>query len=462
MRANVGLLLQETLLPDVTVREAIAQGRPGASDAEIEAAARAAGAHEFVAALPDGYATRLGQRGRTLSGGQRQRLAIARALVRDTPVLVLDEPTTGLDAAAKAALLGPLRALAAGRTTIVVSHDPDVLAWADRVVTIADGRRGRRRSVGGRAHEAARPGARLGDGLEVIAHLARSNVLDVYDAWSERRGCRVAVKALRPDRLRDARARGGAAARGAAARAARPSAPRARLRGARRRAAGRGAGDAARRDARRADRASAGSSAAETAHLGLQLGSALRYLHGEGLVHLDVKPSNVIAHAGAAKLIDLSIARRPGRVKAGLGTWCNLAPEQARGGLAGPPADVWGLGTVLYEALTGAPPFGDDDDGEYPCLERRADRVRSHRPRAPRALAEAIDAALEPDPADRPAIEELLDVLDAHAGRPAGPGRWSRRARAGAAAPPSAARRRRPGARGRTARARRTRPRAGR
>ena len=140
VRANVGLLLQETLLPDVTVREAIAQGRPGASSAEIEAAARAAGADGFVRALPDGYDTRLGQRGRTLSGGQRQRLAIARALVRDTPVLVLDEPTTGLDAAAKAALLGPLRALAAGRTTIVISHDPEVLAWAERVVTVADGR----------------------------------------------------------------------------------------------------------------------------------------------------------------------------------------------------------------------------------------------------------------------------------------------------------------------------------
>ena len=92
-----------------------------------------------MAALPDGYDTRLGQRGRTLSGGQRQRIAIARALVRDTPVLVLDEPTTGLDGDAKAALLGPLRRLAAGRTTIVISHDPDVLAWADRVVTLQDG-----------------------------------------------------------------------------------------------------------------------------------------------------------------------------------------------------------------------------------------------------------------------------------------------------------------------------------
>ncbi len=90
--------------------------------------------------VPAGYDTRLGQRGRTLSGGQRQRIAIARALVRDTPVLVLDEPTTGLDADAKAALLEPLRALAAGRTTILISHDPDVIAWADRVIHVEDGR----------------------------------------------------------------------------------------------------------------------------------------------------------------------------------------------------------------------------------------------------------------------------------------------------------------------------------
>jgi subfamily B ATP-binding cassette protein MsbA len=140
LRENVGLLLQETLLPDVTVREAIAHGRSGATAPDVEAAARAAGAHGFISALPDGYETRLGQRGRRLSGGQRQRIAVARALVRDTPLLVLDEPTTGLDGFAKAALLEPLGALVEARTTILISHDPDVVAQADRVVELRDGR----------------------------------------------------------------------------------------------------------------------------------------------------------------------------------------------------------------------------------------------------------------------------------------------------------------------------------
>jgi ATP-binding cassette subfamily B protein len=140
LRENVGLLLQETLIPDVTAAEAIAYGREGATREEIEAAARAAGAHGFISALPEGYDTRLGQRGRRLSGGQRQRVAIARALVRDTPVLVLDEPTAGLDGAAKELVLEPLRGLAGARTTILISHDPDVVEQADRVVSLRDGR----------------------------------------------------------------------------------------------------------------------------------------------------------------------------------------------------------------------------------------------------------------------------------------------------------------------------------
>ena len=140
VREHVGVLAQETLLPDLTVREVIAQGRDGATAGEIRDAARAAGAHGFIEALPDGYETRVGQRGRSLSGGQRQRVAIARALLRDPAVLVLDEPTTGLDAEAREALRLPLMRLAAGRTTIVITHDPAVAGWADRVVELHAGR----------------------------------------------------------------------------------------------------------------------------------------------------------------------------------------------------------------------------------------------------------------------------------------------------------------------------------
>ena len=269
------------------------------------------------------------------------------------------------------------------------------------------------------------PGAEVG-GADVIAHLARSNVLDVYDAWDRERGCRVAVKTLRPDRRRDPRARAALLREGRLlARLDHPHLVRAyAVRGGERPAVVleslRGATLGALLERERLG-------AAEASHLGLQLGSALRYLHGRGLVHLDVKPSNVIAHAGAATLIDLSIARRPGRVKAGTGTWCSLAPEQARGDYAGPAADVWGLAALLHEALTGAAPFGDEDgDAEYPCLDRAAPPVRALRPRAPRALAAAVDAGLAPDPAARLPLPALLDVLDEHAGRPAGPGRWRR------------------------------------
>jgi ATP-binding cassette, subfamily B, bacterial len=139
LRAHVGLLLQDTQLPDVPLGDAIAHGRLGANRREIEAAAHAAGLDAVVAALPDGFATPIGPGGSRLSGGERRRLAIARAFVRDTPVLVLDEPTTGLDEAARDALLAPLRELTRGRTTIVISHDPAVVGWADRVVELHDG-----------------------------------------------------------------------------------------------------------------------------------------------------------------------------------------------------------------------------------------------------------------------------------------------------------------------------------
>ncbi|HSJ18778.1 MAG TPA: protein kinase, partial [Solirubrobacterales bacterium] len=124
----------------------------------------------------------------------------------------------------------------------------------------------------------------------------------------------------------------------------------------------------------------------DAAQLGLQLGSAVRYLHANGVLHLDLKPSNVVAEAGRARLIDLSVARPPGSARAGIGTWCYMAPEQASGGSLGHAADVWGIGAVLFEAAVGEAPFedrtGDEDDfltgssgldtytGPWPQLER--------------------------------------------------------------------------------------------
>ncbi|MGK4584378.1 ABC transporter ATP-binding protein [Kitasatospora sp. HPMI-4] len=140
LRENVAVVLQETLVFHGTVRENIAYGRPEATEAEILAAARAADAHEFITGLPDGYDTVVGQRGRLLSGGQRQRLAIARAMIRDAPVLVLDEPTTGLDAESARRIIGPLRLLMAGRTTIIISHNLLTVRDADEIVLLDHGR----------------------------------------------------------------------------------------------------------------------------------------------------------------------------------------------------------------------------------------------------------------------------------------------------------------------------------
>jgi serine/threonine protein kinase len=158
----------------------------------------------------------------------------------------------------------------------------------------------------------------------------------------------------------------------------------------------------------------------ELAHLGLHLGSALTYLHGEGILHLDLKPSNIVAEAGRAKVLDLSLARPPGRVRAGAGTWSNMAPEQARGGEVGPAADVWGLGTVLYEAAAGVNPFEEHEDIEYPQLVHGAPPLGSHR-RAPRALTELVDGSLDPEPGRRPGLAAVRAELAALAGEHLGP-----------------------------------------
>src|SRR5690606_26669591 len=131
LRDRITLLQQENLLFSGTVRDNIAYGSADPPMDAIVNAAIMADAHEFITRLPEQYDTPIGQRGRLLSGGQRQRIAIARALVRDAPVLVLDEPMTGLDAASVARIMEPLRRLMAGRTTILITHDLDLLAGLD-------------------------------------------------------------------------------------------------------------------------------------------------------------------------------------------------------------------------------------------------------------------------------------------------------------------------------------------
>jgi ATP-binding cassette, subfamily B, bacterial len=140
LRRQLAPVQQETLIFDGTILENIAFGRAGATEAQVLAAAGAAGAHEFIADLPDGYETLVGQRGRRLSGGQRQRIAVARAMVRDAPILILDEPTTGLDAASSRQMLEPLRRLMRGRTVLIISHDLAAIHDADRIAVIDRGR----------------------------------------------------------------------------------------------------------------------------------------------------------------------------------------------------------------------------------------------------------------------------------------------------------------------------------
>ena len=140
LRCQIALVQQETLIFDGTIRDNIAFGRAGATEGQVLAAAAAAGAHEFIADLSDGYETLVGQRGRRLSGGQRQRIAVARAMVRDAPILILDEPTTGLDAASARQMLEPLRQLMRGRTVLIISHDLAAIHDADRIAVVDSGR----------------------------------------------------------------------------------------------------------------------------------------------------------------------------------------------------------------------------------------------------------------------------------------------------------------------------------
>jgi serine/threonine protein kinase len=274
------------------------------------------------------------------------------------------------------------------------------------------------------------PGTAIAPGYEVIEHLSRGRTLDVYDVWSKERECRCVAKTLRPDRVADTKARRRLAKEGrllcrlshphivrgyAYLPTPRPVVVMETLSG--------------ETLAHMIEEGDERLTPRELAHLGLQLCSAIQYIHRHDFLHLDLKPSNIVAEAGRAKIIDLSVGRRPGRAGSGIGTWCYMSPEQARGGELGPAADVWGIGVVLWEAATGGTAFGGDEDEarlptgsedaleeeHYPQLLRRAARVGRLR-RLPATLARVIDAALDPEPSARPSLGALAALLEAGPG----------------------------------------------
>jgi ATP-binding cassette, subfamily B, bacterial len=139
LRSQISMVLQETILFTGSIVENIAYGRPEASGAEIIEAAKEADADEFIAKLPDGYFTILGESGLNLSDGQRQRIAIARAFIRNTPILILDEPTTGLDAETTEQVMHALHKLMNGKTTFIISHELNLIRDADKIIVLKDG-----------------------------------------------------------------------------------------------------------------------------------------------------------------------------------------------------------------------------------------------------------------------------------------------------------------------------------
>ena len=139
LRREVGFVLQETVLFQGTVRDNIAYGRPNATEEEIVAAAKLANADEFIAKMPHGYDSIVGERGDTLSGGQRQRIGIARALIRKSPILILDEPTAALDTESERLVIEGLERLMKGRTVIMIAHRLSTIRDADKIIVLKDG-----------------------------------------------------------------------------------------------------------------------------------------------------------------------------------------------------------------------------------------------------------------------------------------------------------------------------------
>ncbi|WP_079046195.1 serine/threonine-protein kinase [Carbonactinospora thermoautotrophica] len=288
-------------------------------------------------------------------------------------------------------------------------------------------------------------GAFIAPGYEVVGLLNRNWAYEVYDVWSAERDCRCVAKTVRADRLDDHLVTRLLREGRLLQRMAHPHLVRAyetiktpvpvvileTLNGPTLAAI---LDDQPRR-----------MPVSDLALLGLHLCSAMHYLHGRGFLHLDLKPSNVINSGGVAKVLDLSIARPPGRQRPGIGTRGYLAPEQARGGEVTAATDVWGIGITLFEAATGALPFDgydtdDEHDEEYPGDAHRYPQLE-HAPRSvgalrrlPRPFTEAINACLAFDPSARPSVPQLADALDSLL--PLEPGEAAHQLRAPDSGPP--------------------------
>jgi serine/threonine protein kinase len=247
----------------------------------------------------------------------------------------------------------------------------------------------------------------------VLGLLSRGNRLDVYDAWSIERDSRCVLKTLRPDRAAEAPARRALLLEGRLLRSlshphlvrayevtsttdGRPVVVLETL-----------GGETLSHLLHPASGTRRCLTAPDVAELGRQLCSVVGYLHHHGWLHRDIKPANIVAEAGRARLIDLSLVRRPGRARAGAGTADYMAPEQARGGVLTTAVDAWGIGAVLYAALAGRRPFDVlDDDDSYPQLEGRAPLLTGTHG-VPSAIARLVDRCLEPEPGDRPSVADL-------------------------------------------------------
>jgi len=253
-----------------------------------------------------------------------------------------------------------------------------------------------------------RRGTVLPPGYRILARLHRSNHFDVFDAWDEARGCRCVIKTPRPDRRDHPRTRRQLLREGRRLeRWAHPHLVRAW---------------AVHTDpqpfvvmetltgetlSHLIDTATRPLPARQAAWLGLHLSSAVGFLHAQGVLHLDLKPSNIVAAEGRAIIIDLSVSRAPGRMRGGLGTWGYMAPEQLDRGPVDGAADVWGIGAVLFEAATGEPAC--DDDARTDAVTQRWARTRG-------PFAAVVRACLHQDPAERPTLPELERRLASVAG----------------------------------------------